>query len=186
MEAIDAQPEVALELFGDCVQPTVAEMRRARRRKGSVSPTCVLSPAESEAGSGAGSGAGSEVAAEDGIEDEVAALATSSAAEAALIVEAAVREAVAAKEAVRAAKRAEIEAKVIVAKLLQAVQAAEGAIAAAPSAKAARAAKAADLLGDAPKSEKKVNCSQAPTDYGPKVKETRMQEDFGAKKFIKP
>jgi len=159
---------------------SLAERRRARRQKGaSESPTSVLSPAESRAGS--------EGVAEEGIEREAAALATATPAAAASMVETAAKEALAAKEAARAAKRAEIEAKVAAAKLLQPVKAAEAAVAA--STKAMRTVKAADLFAEegretAPKAS--THDKKNAQHDGFIVKSTRMQADYGDRAFIKP
>jgi hypothetical protein len=158
---------------------SLAERRRARRRKESLaSPTSILSPSASAAGS--------DGSAEEGIEKEVAAMAKATPAEAALILETAASDAIAAKEAARSAKRAEIEARVAAAKLLQAVQAAEAATAV--STKTARAVKAADLFDEDP-----IHPDVSTSAFEKKavhsnfvLKDTRMQADYGDKKFIKP
>eukprot|EP00962_Isochrysis_galbana_P003116 scaffold869_cov105-Isochrysis_galbana.AAC.42 len=158
---------------------SLVERRRARRRKASsASPTSILSPSASAAGS--------DGSAEEGIEKEVDAMAKATPAEAALMLENAAREAIAAKEAARSAKRAEIEAKVAAAKLLQAVQAAEAATAV--STKAVRAVKAADLFDEGQVHSDASNCAfdkkAAHSNFI--MKDTRMQADYGDKKFIKP
>lgn len=173
-----AEPEVDQDLSKEVASlGSLAERRRARRRKAS-SPTSILSPSASAAGS--------DGSADEGIEKETAALVKATPAEVALMLETAAKDAIAAKEAARSAKRAGIEAKVAAAKLLQAVQAAEASTAV--SAKAVRAVKAADLFDDGPAHpdasssafEKKVAHSNFI------LKDTRMQADYGDKKFIKP
>ena len=96
-------------------------------------------------------------------------------AEVELLASTALSEAKEATQLARAAKRAEIEAKVAAARLQQAV-------AAAGSRSAPRAVKESDLfsLSVAAKVEKPKH------EAGVSVKATRLQADFGEKKFIKP
>jgi hypothetical protein len=157
---------------------SLAERRRARRRRASASPTSILSPSASAVGS--------DGSAEEGLEKEAAALVKATPAEAALMLETAARDAIAAKEAARSAKRAEIEAKVAAAKLLQAVQAAEAATAA--SSKAVRAVKAADLFDEDPShADAGISAFEKKAAHSNFIlKDTRMQADYGDKKFIKP